>query len=104
MYCILHNDICKVRPILKPRLTLAGHKPLGREIPQAQTNESPTHTHAGIFFFEKSEIFSFVLAFRPHVNGVFGRQKSRFLNASPEWSFLKTLAYRFRVDERKQVF
>ena len=61
-------------------------------------------TRIRVFFFEKSEIFSFVLAFRPHVNGVFGRQKSRFPNASPEWSFLKTLAYRFRADERKQVF
>lgn len=56
MYCILNNDICKVRPILRPRLTLAGHKPDGREIPQAQTNESPTHTHPGIFS-EKGRFF-----------------------------------------------
>ena len=73
-------------PYSKARLTLAGHKPDGREIPQAQTNKSPTHTHPGIFF-EKRRFFSFVLAFRPHVNGVFGRQKSRFPKASPEWSF-----------------
>ena len=103
MYCILHNDICKVRPILRPRLTLAGHKPDGREIPQAQTNKSPTHTHPGIFF-EKRRFFSFVLAFRPHVNGVFGRQKSRFSKASPEWSFWRRWLIVFAWANENRLF
>ena len=36
-------------------------------------------------------------AFRPHSNGVFGRQKCRF-------SETEMPAYRFRVDRRKQRF
>ena len=51
------------------------------------TNKWEPHPHASGYFFRKREIFSFVLAFRPHVNGVFARQKSRFPKASPEWSF-----------------
>ena len=35
-------------------------------------------------------------------NGVFGHQTRRFSKLSPEWSFLKWPAYRFRVDARKR--
>lgn len=40
----------------------------------------------GIRMFLKTEIFSFVLAFRPYVNGVLGNQNAGVRN-SPKWEW-----------------
>lgn len=54
--------------------------------------------------FKNGDLLS-VLASRPHVNGVFGHQKCRFLKTVPEMEFFqKTAAYRFRVEGRKRRF
>lgn len=45
----------------------------------------------------KTEIFSSSLAYRPHVSSENGHRKR-----SPEWRFLETPAFRFRVDRRKR--
>lgn len=104
MYCILHNDICKVRPVLRPRLTLADHKPLGKEIPQAQTNESPTCMHPDIyiyfFFFKKGDFFlqfSLPSTSKRH-------QKRKFPKASLGWSFFEDAGLSFSCGRTKIGF
>lgn len=47
----------------------------------------------------KTEIFSSSLAHRPHVSSENGHRK-----LSPEWRFLETPAYRFRVDRQNGGF
>ena len=41
------------------------------------------------FFFFKSEIYLSILAFRPHVIGIFGRRRSRFSQMVPRVEILK---------------
>ena len=52
-----------------------------------------------IRFWLKTEIFSFGLAYCPHVSGENDHRKR-----SPEWKFLKTLASCLHADGRKRRF
>ena len=49
-----------------------------------------------MYIFFKSEIYSSILAFRPHVVGIFGRQRSRFSQMTQR---VKTLENDVRMDE-----
>ncbi len=57
-----------------------------------------------IRIFLKTHIYLSVLAFRPHVAGVFGDENEAFRKRCPGWRFLKTPFSCCRVDGRKRIF
>ena len=73
---------------------VTGAKRLGGE-----TTGYPKAPSTRIRIFLKAEIFSSVLAFRSYV---IHAKTQIFKKRSPEWRFLKTPAYRLRVDGRKR--
>ena len=54
-----------------------------------------------IQIFLKPEIFLFVLALRPHVNGVFGNRKGRFLKMLSGVEFFKNAVFAFTSGRAK---
>ena len=51
-------------------------------------NLGPLHTYPDIYFL-KSDIYLSILAFRPHVIGIFGRRRSRFSQMFPRVEILE---------------
>ena len=56
----------------------------------------PVHMYPDIYFFFKSEVCLSILAFRPHVIGIFGRRRRRF---SQMVQRVKILENDVRIDE-----
>ena len=56
----------------------------------------PVHTYPDIYFFFKSEVCLSILAFRPHVIGIFGRRRRRFSQMVPRMEILENDV---RIDE-----
>ena len=56
----------------------------------------PVHTYPDIYFFFKSEVCLSILAFRPHVIGIFGRRRRKFSQMVPRVEILENDV---RIDE-----
>ena len=64
------------------------------------TQAIKAHTYPDIF--SKTEIFFSVLAFRPHVSGIFGNQKRAFLKTVPGAEFFENAGLSFSCGRMKK--